>query len=143
MHMNLRLSLLDENKNNIIRIILCWYIALLRLILIGLEVLCIHDNERKGEVSGWRCWVGRCFGTSRRTEKMEFTGFLSSLCQLIHAHLLANSAHYIHRWVFLDVIVYVLDCIGSVSHVRDQTRKSLYAIPYYVIQMQCDQRTLW
>ena len=32
--------------------------------------------------------------------------------------------------------------IGSVSHIWDRTRKSLCAIPYYVIQTQCDQRTL-
>ena len=32
--------------------------------------------------------------------------------------------------------------IGSVSHVRDRTRKSLCAIPYYVFQTQCDQRKL-
>ena len=32
--------------------------------------------------------------------------------------------------------------IGSVSHLRDRTRKSLCAIPDYVIQTQCDQRML-
>ena len=37
--------------------------------------------------------------------------------------------------------VYILS-IGSVSHVRDSTRKSLCAIPYYVIQTQCHERTL-
>ena len=29
--------------------------------------------------------------------------------------------------------------IGSVGHVRDRTRKSLCAIPYYVIQTQCSK----
>ena len=49
-----------------------------------------------------------------------------------------------NMFYFTSYIVFLLYChiyctIASVSHVRDRTRKSLCAIPYYVIQTQWDQ----